>query len=215
VRAFVGAIKVTRSKFAAFVAVSLAVMSAGFIDALAQDKSPRRSPGTETRPPAQPTQAPPPAEGVGQLPGGATSLRETHGDWTVACASNAQAKLCGVSQQQTDSRSGQRVMAIEVGIPSNEGTRVTLVLPFGVLLEKGAVVQVDDAAASSPYAFKTCMPFGCIVEISLNREGIEAWRKGSVLKLKTVAVEGSRDVQFTVSLKGFPGAVDRATALVK
>jgi invasion protein IalB len=200
---------VIRSSLIAFAAVSLVCGSVGLAGA---KESVSRAPAAEDRSPSRVAQASP----AGQLPGGATSLRETHGDWVVACTSiSQQTKICGVSQQQADTRSGQRVVAVEVAVPAGDATKVTLALPFGVLLEKGVVVQVDDGPASSPFAFKTCLPVGCIVEITLNKQNIETWRKGTALKFKTIAADSGNEVPFTLSLKGFPAAVDRATALAK
>lgn len=53
-----------------------------------------------------------------------------------------------MSQQRADTRSGQRVAGVEVAVPPGDTTKVTLALPFGVLLEEGVAVQVDDGPAS-------------------------------------------------------------------
>ena len=47
------------------------------------------------------------------LPGGAQSLNEEHGDWTVSCRVEQAAKLCVMSQTLADSQSGQQVLSIE------------------------------------------------------------------------------------------------------
>ncbi|HEX2885305.1 invasion associated locus B family protein [Vineibacter terrae] len=203
--------RVTRVRFISLVAASLITGTIGATGTFAKEAAPRVT-AAEDRAPARVAQTSP----AGQLPGGATSLRETHGDWIVVCSTiSQQTKICGVSQQQADTRSGQRVVAVEVAVPAGDTTKVTLALPFGVLLEKGVVVQVDDGQASSPFAFKTCLPVGCIVEIALNKQSLEAWRKGTSLKFKTVAADGGNEVPFTLSLKGFASAVDRAAALAK
>lgn len=150
-----------------------------------------------------------------QLPGGATSLRETHGDWIVMCNAAPKAKVCGVSQQQADGRSGQRVLAIEVGSPSADGAHATLVLPFGLKLDKGVVLQVDETAATTALAFKTCLPAGCIVDAALNRQSLEGWRKGTSLKLKSFAADSGSEVRLAISLKGLAQAMDRASALAR
>jgi invasion protein IalB len=183
-------------------------VGAGVAGVLAEER-PYRVPGADGQAPARLAQA----NAAGQLPGGATALRETHGDWIVACTSGTQTKVCGLSQQQADRRSGQRVLAVEVGPPTTEGTQVTLVLPFGVQLDKGAVVQVDEGPPSGPFAFKTCLPVGCVVEFSLDRQGVETWRKGGALSVKTVVVSNGKEALFTVPLKGFSSALDRVTAL--
>ena len=151
-----------------------------------------------------------------QLPGGASSLREAHGDWTVACEANAKGKSCSVSQQLTDGRSGQRVLAIELGAPAADGgMRGTLVLPFGLLLDKGVALQVDETPASAPFGFKTCLPAGCIVEAAFSKPALDAWRKGTNIKLKAFAADTDAEVPLTVSLKGLAPALDRAAALIK
>src|SRR5262245_37523598 len=83
------------------------------------------------------------------LPGGATSLRETHGDWVVNCAIMGEgeqaSKVCTLSQEQQDSKSGQRVIGVELR-PASGANAATLVLPFGLDLAAGAALQVDDGA---------------------------------------------------------------------
>ncbi|TPK96485.1 hypothetical protein FJ938_27220 [Mesorhizobium sp. B2-4-14] len=82
--------------------------------------------------------------GASGLPGGATSLREGHGDWTVSCnlatQNGANVKVCALSQEQTDSQSRQRVLAMELR-PAGETVQGMLVLPFGLALEKGVTLR--------------------------------------------------------------------------
>jgi len=151
------------------------------------------------------------------LPGGASSLRESHGDWVVTCAVQNQAgrnvKLCAFSQEQTDSNSRQRVLAIELK-PEGNGVSGMLVLPFGLALDQGASFQIDDGPTGSPQKFRTCIPAGCLVPVSFDARTLAALRKGSQLKIKTIA-DGGKETPFTISLKGFPSAFDRTAALAK
>ena len=151
------------------------------------------------------------------LPGGASSLRESHGDWMVNCAVQQQAgrnvKLCALSQEQTDNNSRQRVLGIELK-PENNGITGMLILPFGLALDQGATFQIDDGPAGPAQKFRTCIPAGCLVPVSFDARTLAALRKGSQLKIKTIA-DGGKDTPFTVSLKGFPSAFDRTVALAK
>jgi invasion protein IalB len=151
------------------------------------------------------------------LPGGATSLRENHGDWVVGCSIQQQSgknvKVCGLSQEQTDQNSRQRVLAIEVR-PEGAGVQGILVLPFGLALDQGASFQIDDGPASPVQKFRTCLPAGCLVPVNFDARTLAALRKGNQLKVKTVA-DGGKEAPFTISLKGFPGALDRTAALMK
>ncbi|MDR2214000.1 MAG: invasion associated locus B family protein [Pseudomonadales bacterium] len=151
------------------------------------------------------------------LPGGATSLRESHGDWTVACAVTSAegntSTACTLSQEQTVTSTGQRVLAIEL-LPAGQGAEGTLVLPFGLMLARGASLQVDEEAAITQVAFRTCLPIGCIVPLSIDAKMLAALRKGLALKIG-VTGEGDAAVPLSVSLAGFSSAFDRVTALMR
>lgn len=153
----------------------------------------------------------------GGLPGGATSLREGHGDWTVSCNVTTQngtaGKACSLSQEQADGQSRQRVLAVEFR-PNGDVSEGTLVLPFGLALDQGITLQIDDGAALPPLRFRTCLPGGCIVDLNFDSEILAALRKGSTLKVKVVA-DGGKETNLALSLKGFPSALDRTTALLQ
>lgn len=151
------------------------------------------------------------------LPGGASSLRENHGDWVVTCAVQPQngrsVKSCALSQEQADSTTRQRVVAIELK-PGDNSVQGILVMPFGLALDKGIAFQVDDSALSPVQKFRTCLPAGCLVPVSFDARTLAALRKGAQLKIQAVA-DGGKETPFTISLKGFPGAYDRTVALAK
>lgn len=158
--------------------------------------------------------APASAQTSTALPGGANSLQETFENWTVACVRQGEGKRCAVSQQQADQQSHQRVLAIELTALSTDKVEGTLVLPFGLALDNGVTLQIDDAAPGPPLRFRTCLPGGCLVRLSFDAGQAAALRKGAALKVKAVA-DGGKDAVFTISLKGYPAAFDRMTALVK
>src|SRR6187549_3608122 len=81
-----------------------------------------------------------PALGATALPGGATSLSETHGDWTVRCGIVDQVVSCEAFQEQISSENQQRVLAISFG-SGGDVVSGLLVLPFGLLLANGALLQ--------------------------------------------------------------------------
>lgn len=145
------------------------------------------------------------------FPEGASSLNETYKDWRVACALQANAKRCAVSQTQLQ-QNGQRVLAIELNVPRDNAVSGTLVLPFGLALEAGITLQVDDKPAMKPLRFRTCLPGGCLVNLAFDASMLDALRAGAVLKIKAVADDGAT-APFTVSLQGFGTALDRVQAL--
>jgi invasion protein IalB len=89
-----------------------------------------------------------------------------------------------------------------------------LVLPFGLALDRGVTLQVDDAPAGPALRFRTCLPAGCVVPLSFDARLVAALRKGAALKINAAADNG-KDAVFTISLKGFPAALDRTAVLAK
>lgn len=155
--------------------------------------------------------APVRAAGVA-LPGGASSVQETYQDWRVECWIANAAKHCSMSQQQVG-KDGQRVLAMELQAGSDGGVAGVLVLPFGLLLDKGVTLQIDDKPAQSPLRFRTCLPAGCTVPLSFDTDHVTSLGKGTMLKLRTAAADTAQDVNLTLSLKGFAAALDRIKAL--
>jgi invasion protein IalB len=148
------------------------------------------------------------------LPGGASSLQETYGDWLVACAQLEAGKRCTLSQQQAR-QDGQRILGIELAVTPQQVVTGALVLPFGLELDAGVSLQVDDAEARPPLRFATCLPAGCIVPVALDAPMLMALRSGSALKLNVRAAGATEPLSFSISLRGFSAALDRTSELVR
>lgn len=147
------------------------------------------------------------------LPGGASSLNETYQDWRVACVLQGAVKRCAVSQVQTQ-QNGQRVLAAELAPPAGNTAAGTLILPFGLALDAGVTLQIDDKPAMQPVRFRTCLPAGCIVNLTFDAPALAALRAGAVLKIKATA-DGGAATPFAISLQGFGPALDRVAVLAR
>ncbi|MGJ4932511.1 invasion associated locus B family protein [Bradyrhizobium sp. HKCCYLS2038] len=163
------------------------------------------------QPPSDKTESPPPPPAT--LPSGANALQETFQDWQVACAPQGGVSRCALSQQQSDPQSKQRVLLLTLSASATDRAEGILVLPFGLALDPGVTLQVDDGALLPTLRFRTCLPAGCIVPLSFDGKAVTALRKGTTLKLKVTAAETSKEMTLPISLKGFPGAFDRTLAL--
>lgn len=147
------------------------------------------------------------------LPGGATALNETHGDWIVHCEVVQQKIGCALQQEQADSNSKQRILVIELA-PEDGKLRGTLVLPFGLALERGVTLQIDNAAPMPELRFRTCLPAGCLVNVSFEAPMVAAMAQATALKVNTIADNGA-EAPFSISLKGFASALDRTITLAQ
>ena len=151
------------------------------------------------------------------VPMEASSLQETYQDWVVACAQQdggegkATGRRCAMLQQQVSQNGRQRVISLEIKTAGASFDGV-LVLPFGVDLENGVVLQVDDGQRLGPYRFRTCLPVGCVVRVTFDTAFMAALRKGKTLKVNATA-DGGGDIPLSISLSGFAAASARLAAI--
>jgi invasion protein IalB len=148
-----------------------------------------------------------------QLPGGAQSITETYQDWQMFCGQPQGAKHCAIAQQQTDSKTGQRILGVELR-PQGDKVEGVVLLPFGVTLDKGVALRIGEAEVGAGLRFKTCLPGGCVAPVNLDAKALAALRKSPTLTVSAYG-DGEQPIAFTVSLKGFGAALDRATALAR
>lgn len=158
--------------------------------------------------------APALAQAAGSLPGGASSLRETHGNWAVACQAQAEGPAtCAFSQERIDSRSRQRVLALELRPAAEGGASGILVLPFGLELDAGVELRLEGGAWLQTLRFRTCLPAGCLVALDFDAGEVATLRAAAELSI-VVWAEGGEEASFPIPLQGFASALDRTAALL-
>jgi invasion protein IalB len=174
--------------------------------ALGQQPASESAPNAPQKPGAQPPEQ--------TLPGGASQLQETHGDWRVICNPQKGETACTFSQQQIDNQSRQLVLGIELKPAGADKAEGTLVLPFGLAVTRPVTLQVDEAGPTQNFQFRTCIPAGCLVAVTFEPGTLAAIRKGTTLAVKATG-EGGQETALKISLKGFSSAFDRTAALAK
>ncbi|MFC5384645.1 invasion associated locus B family protein [Aquamicrobium segne] len=148
------------------------------------------------------------------LPGGATTLSETHGDWTVACTTPDGTVRCAASQVQINSQNRQRVLSVELtATEGGSATSGTLVMPFGLALDQGVVLSIDEGDFLPPLRFSTCLPAGCLVPLAFDAASVTALRAGTAVSVTVIANDSGQELSFSVSLSGFSSALNRLTEL--
>ena len=154
------------------------------------------------------------AQGTVSLPGGATALTEQHGDWSVRCQVQPEAQRigCVMVQEQLQSETRQRLLSVEF-VPTGDAVAGNLVLPFGLDLQRGVVLQVDENPPLPALPFRTCLPQGCVVQLALGPEALPVFSAGAQLGIATVSYAGA-ETAFAVSLSGFTGALTRMRELM-
>jgi invasion protein IalB len=156
-----------------------------------------------------------PATSAATLPNGASSVNETFGDWTVDCRIVERRKQCVLSQAQGNKETGRRVYAIELNPAVGGKIEGTILMPFGLNLDAGAVLKLDDKDLGKGLRFSTCVPQGCLLPVNFPAAATDAMRKGTKLVVASLNLSSNEAVTFNVSLNGFGPAVARATELAK
>ncbi|NOJ47668.1 invasion associated locus B family protein [Bradyrhizobium sp. WSM 1744] len=160
---------------------------------------------------AQATVAAPGAR-VGALPNGASAISEIYGDWTLNCSTDKGAKVCTLSQAQVN-KEGQRAFAIELRIAKEGASEGTILMPFGLKLDAGVILKLDDKDLGHGLRFSTCVAQGCLLPITFPSAGMNAIRNAKAFAVGALSVSNGQAVTFNVSLNGFAVAVDRAIQL--
>lgn len=154
-----------------------------------------------------------PAPSTATLPNGASAINESYGDWTLDCRINEGQKFCALAQSQGNSQTNQRVFAIELRTPRNGQTTGTILMPFGLKLDNGAVLRLDDKNLGQGLRFSTCMPAGCLLPISFPTVATDAMKTAKTLTVAALNLSNGDPALFNVSLNGFAAALARISQL--
>jgi invasion protein IalB len=160
---------------------------------------------------AQPATATPAA----RLPNGASSVNETYGDWTVNCRLVDGQKHCLLMQTQGNSQTKQRLFEIGLQAPRDGKVEGTVLMPFGLKLDSGALLKLDEKDFGAGLRFSTCVPQGCLLPLSWQAPSIDAMKKAKTLTVASLNLNNGEVVAFKISLEGFAPAVARIVELCK
>jgi len=140
------------------------------------------------------------------------SLTETCRDWTVRCVTpvtpeiHATARVCEMMQERFHQESGQRILTAALR-PTEDGASLTLVAPFGLLLDEGLGIAVDGTDLAEA-RFRTCLPGGCLSVVALDQARTDRLIAGQVATVRMRDTDG-KDVSLTIPLTGFAAAWNR------
>jgi invasion protein IalB len=147
-----------------------------------------------------------------QLPNGASSITETYGNWVVDCRLADGQKQCRLLQVQRNIQANQRLLEVEFWMPRDGKVEGTILLPFGLKLDSGALLKLDDQYLGQGLRFLTCVPAGCLLPVSFSMTGIDAMKNGKTLTIASLNLS-DEIVAFKVPLDGFATASARIIEL--
>lgn len=176
-------------------------------------RPPARPAPAAAQAPAQPAPASVSQPATATLPNGASAINEIYGDWTVDCRLSDGQKACVLTQSQGNSQNNQRVFAIELRTPAGGKTEGAILMPFGLRLENGAILRLDDKDLGQGLRFSTCVPAGCLLPVSFPTIATDAMKTGKTLTAAALNLSTGEPVAFNISLNGFSAALARITQL--
>jgi invasion protein IalB len=147
------------------------------------------------------------------LPNGASSIGETYGKWAVGCHIVDGKKQCLLLQTQTDGHTGKQTFAIELQVPRDGHTDGTILAPFGLKLDAGAVLTLDDKEFGEGLRFSTCVPQGCLLPVSFPPADVNALKTARMLTVASMNLGNGEVVTFKIPLEGFAAAIARISEL--
>lgn len=149
------------------------------------------------------------------LPGGASSLNEMHGSWTVNCALVEAGKDCAFSQTGGNPQTGSALVAVELAAPSGNKAEGMLLTAFGLRLDAGVQLGIDGQQLGQSRPFLTCLQTGCLVPLDFDEVSLSAMKVGTALEVTGVKVDDGQPVTVSLSLAGFTAAYNRTAELAQ
>ena len=119
------------------------------------------------------------------------------------------------SQAQGNKQTGQRSFAIELRTPKDGKTEGVILMPFGVKLDNGAILKLDDKNLGMGLRFSTCVPEGCLLPVSFPTIATDAMKTAKTLSVAALNLSNNDVVNFNISLDGFAAAFARIADLGK
>ncbi|MEL6678442.1 MAG: invasion associated locus B family protein [Pseudomonadota bacterium] len=181
------------------------LLSAALISLLATAASAQVGPTTGFDAPPPP---PPPERPTKPLEEGET-LKATHGDWQVRCIEGQDG--CYIFQLALNPE-GNPAAELSVVPLEQEGVSAgfTVLLPLGVLLQEGLIVQVDQNPGVR-HAYRVCTNNGCVARFGVRTETVENMKSGQQLLMGVSALNLEAPVALQISLRGFTRAFAELT----
>jgi len=143
-----------------------------------------------------------------------TYIRDEYDDWQLRCfRSEADEDPCQMFQLLSEEFGNPiaefSIFRLDEGGPAIAGA--TIVVPLMTLLTSELKLSVDGGIAKS-YPYRFCSPAGCVAQIGLTAEDIDAMKRGATATLTLVPAQAPEQlVDIKSSLTGFTAAFDNTS----
>ena len=138
-------------------------------------------------------------------------IKEQTGDWSISCIkSEGDVDPCAMVQV-LNNQQGDPIAEVSIGKLPEGGVAVAwanVVVPLETLLQAQLAVSIDDAPRKL-YNYHHCVPVGCIAQLGLTQDDIDAMKSGTKAALSLVPARlPDQILNMDMSLNGFATAFD-------
>ncbi|WP_018174515.1 MULTISPECIES: invasion associated locus B family protein [unclassified Thioalkalivibrio] len=134
----------------------------------------------------------------------------TYQDWEVACIETQGGERCRMQQTlQIQDEQAQGAYLQASVFRDGDSYIIEILLPLGVDLRPGILMQVDDDGEEIEAPYIACVEQGCVAGHELSESQFNAMRGGSALTVGFWPLHGDQPLAFDVSLMGFTDASER------
>jgi invasion protein IalB len=137
----------------------------------------------------------------------------SYGDWVLRCSLQSGEKLCEVAQTLRLQGRQDPFAVIAVGREQKHAPlRFVVQVPINVSIADGAQLRVGEDSETLDFPFVRCVPQGCFAETELSDVWLQKLRAQSEGALITFRDGTRQEVRLSLSLRGFPDAMDGLSA---
>ncbi|MEM9708131.1 MAG: invasion associated locus B family protein [Pseudomonadota bacterium] len=195
-------------------------------EAPSEDSTAQDNGASEAAAPDSEAAAPAPEVPEGPAEGSAY-VAETFVDWSLTCIrTNDGNDPCRFIQVLENGEGGRVAQVSVVPLPPDQPVAAAAIIetPLGTLLRVptneadlnqpgGLRIQVDDGELRV-FQFTFCNSGGCVAEIGMEQDLVDAFKRGSLAKITIWSVDApGQPVELNLSLRGFTAGFDRVATL--
>lgn len=128
--------------------------------------------------------------------------------WSKRCnesqkGSENQKPNCEIFQILTVTKTKQKFLEFALGYGGNPASaNAVIVLPLGLQLNKGGLLQIDKQEGGEKFSLETCLPSGCVARFKIKPEFLKGMMGGQNLYISIVDTHG-KVMKIKLSLQGF------------
>lgn len=153
----------------------------------------------------------PVASGDGEPQVGDRYSKEKFGDWDLACIkTDTEKDPCSLLQilRDDDGNAVAEISLFRISGKTQAVAGASIVVPLETLLPAQLIIAVDSGAGKR-YNYSFCTELGCVAQIGLTQEDINAFKRGKTAKVALrPAPAPDQVVELKMSLNGFTAGFD-------